>query len=57
MKEEAVRKTMKEEIAYADPSRGRIQVIPERLNVSAFYLSVHHDGDKLANVESGFDKI
>jgi hypothetical protein len=39
------------EITDVDPCRGRIQIIPERLDVGTLCLSVHHNGDEPANVE------
>jgi hypothetical protein len=42
---------------HIDSSRGRVQFCPKCLSVEAIRLDIHHDGNKLANVESSLDKM
>jgi hypothetical protein len=42
---------------HIDSSRGRLQFSLKCLSVQATCLSIYHDSNKRANVESGLDKI
>jgi hypothetical protein len=42
---------------HIDHSLGKVQFSSKCLSVVATSLGIHHDSNKPANVESGFDKI
>jgi hypothetical protein len=42
---------------YIDPSPGRVQFSLKCLSAVVIHLGIHHDSNKPAKVESGFDKI
>jgi hypothetical protein len=42
---------------HIDSSQGRLQFSLKCLSVQAFNLSIYHDSNKPANIQSGMDKI
>jgi hypothetical protein len=48
---------IKIKIAYINPCRSRVQIIPKRLDVCMIYFCVHRGGDEPANMEPSLDEV